>query len=508
VFQALHVTLLRNASSLTSPVAFLTCALSVIPVGLPEMIGGKYRPRNVLGTGATGTVYSVEHSFTGELLALKVMRSHLGGSADAIARFKREARAVSKVRSQHVVRIFDADVAPELGGLPYLVMDLLEGIDLEQLSGDKAVAPESVVEWLRQVALALDKAHRIGVIHRDLKPENLFLTRQEDGSPLIKILDFGIAKIVAESPGTTQWGQLFGTPLYMAPEQARGDPTQVGPQSDLFAVGLIAYKLLTGTAYRTGTSLTGILNEILHEPLQAPSERGHAIGPDFDQWFLRACHADLAKRFGSADEQVEALASALGLPAGAEAKAKSASSQSMHETHDARTSQPDSSGNALISLRAAAAEKNAAGAGIGAGMLPSSLSEKSDSGVERNRWRFAFFAVSALVALPLLVIVLSRGRSQPRDAVAAKSSACPIDSVAAPPTSTAPSTPPGSPVAVPAALALEQPGKATAAPVVPAAPAEREPIVRMQQPPRAYPARTVVPRNRGPVDDDPLSDQQ
>ncbi|HEY3594367.1 MAG TPA: serine/threonine-protein kinase, partial [Polyangiaceae bacterium] len=186
-------------------------------MALPELIGGKYRPRDILGAGATGVVYSVEHAFTGELLALKVMTSHLGGSAEAIERFKREARTASRIRSQHVVRIFDADVAPELDGAPYLVMDLLEGVDLEQISGDRPVEPATVVEWLRQVAPPLDKAHRIGIVHRDLKPENLFLTHREDGSVLIKILDFGIAKLGTESTGSTKAGQLLGTPLYMAP---------------------------------------------------------------------------------------------------------------------------------------------------------------------------------------------------------------------------------------------------------------------------------------------------
>jgi serine/threonine protein kinase len=359
------------------------------------------------------------------------------------------------------------------------------------------------------VALALDKAHRIGVIHRDLKPENLFLTRREDGSPLIKILDFGIAKISAESPGTTQWGQLFGTPLYMAPEQARGDPTQVAPASDLFAVGLIAFKLLTGTAYRTGTTLTGILNEILHEPLQAPSERGHAIGPEFDQWFLRACHADPTQRFTSAEEQVEALARALGLPAEVEAKTGPSSGLAVRESRDSRTSQPDSSGNALITIRAVPADKNAAGAEVserGAGMLPSSISEKSGAGAGRNRWRFAFFAVAALVALPLLVVVLSRGWSQPRDALPAKSSACPIDSAAGSFPSGPPSALPGPPQVGPAAFAMDQVRTATSAQLGPTTDREHEPIRTL--PTRAIPVRAVAQRTRGPVEDDPLSDQQ
>src|SRR5208283_249384 len=132
------------------------------------------------------------------------------------------------------------DVSRELGGAPYLVMDLLEGVDLEQLSCGACVERETVVKWLWQIAPTLDQAHCAGIVHRDLKPENLFLTKRDDGRPLVKILDFGIAKIVADSPSTTQSGLIFGTPLYMAPDQANGDPTEAGPAADPYALGLTA----------------------------------------------------------------------------------------------------------------------------------------------------------------------------------------------------------------------------------------------------------------------------
>jgi serine/threonine-protein kinase len=281
---------------------------------LPELIGGKYRPLGIIGEGAMGIVYSVEHILTGEQLALKVMTSHHGATRDAIERFKREARASAKIKSEHVVRIIDADVAPELDRAPYLVMDLLEGTDLEKASADQPVNPPMVLEWLRQIARALEKAHRIGIVHRDLKPENLFLSYREDGRPLIKILDFGIAKIAAESTGTTQSGQILGTPLYMSPEQARGDPAHIGPSSDLYALGLIAYKLLVGTPYWNATSVAGIIGQVLYEAMEPPSSRGSPLGPEFDQWFLRACNRDASLRFGTAIEQVEMLARALNLP--------------------------------------------------------------------------------------------------------------------------------------------------------------------------------------------------
>jgi eukaryotic-like serine/threonine-protein kinase len=277
----------------------------------PALIGGRYRVLRLLGKGGMGAVYEVEHTRTGQHLALKLLTQHSGASAE---RFKREARATSGIQSDHIVRVTDADVAAELGGAPFLVMELLEGADLARVTSDRPSAPTDVVEWLRQVARGLDKAHARGVVHRDLKPENLFLTQREDGSPLVKILDFGIAKVAAEST-LTQSDAFLGTPGFMAPEQtdSRGSPVTL--RADLYALGLIAFKLLTGHSYWKTGSLAQIVAQILIEPMPPPSERGSMLGPAFDAWFSRACDRDASKRFASAGEQVEALAVALGLPA-------------------------------------------------------------------------------------------------------------------------------------------------------------------------------------------------
>jgi serine/threonine-protein kinase len=279
---------------------------------LPSEIGGRYRPLRLLGKGGMGAVYEVEHRHTGQHLALKVLTPQPGASVE---RFKREARAASRIQSDHIVRVTDADVAPELNGAPFLVMDLLEGTDLERATGDRSASPAEVVEWLRQVARGLTKAHDAGIVHRDLKPENLFLTQREDGSPLVKILDFGIAKLAVETTALTASDTFLGTPGYMAPEQtdSRGPP--VTHRADLFTLGLIAFKLLTGRSYWKSGSLAQLLAQILAEPMPPASDRGSTLGPAFDVWFARACHREAEKRFGSAREQVEALAAALGLPA-------------------------------------------------------------------------------------------------------------------------------------------------------------------------------------------------
>jgi len=277
---------------------------------LPPLIGGKYRPIRCIGKGGMGAVYEVEHAHTGERLALKVMLAKDAPSESAVERFKREARASAKIRSEHVVRVTDADAAPELDGALFLVMDLLEGRDLEQARRAGAAPPEEILEWLRQAARALDKAHATGIVHRDLKPENLFLTRREDGSALLKILDFGIAKDTRERTVTTSSGKILGTPMFMAPEQAGSGP--VTPAADRFALGLIAHLLLVGEHYWEGETLGQILDEILYRPMPAPSTRTSRLGPAFDAWFLKACNRDPASRFASASEQIAALGEALG----------------------------------------------------------------------------------------------------------------------------------------------------------------------------------------------------
>ena len=279
---------------------------------LPEIIASRYRPIRLIATGGMGAVYEVEHARTGEHLALKVLLSSVGSSAEAIERFKREARASARIKSEHVVRVTDADVAPELDGAPFLVMELLEGMDLERAASTSPPTPEIAVAWLRQVAQAIDKAHRLGIVHRDLKPENFFLATVENRRSMVKVHDFGIAKMIEEGTGVTGSGQLLGTPRYMAPEQASPN-ARVTPATDRCALGLIAYRLLTGESYYQGGAMV-ILGQILHDELQPPSQRVSRFGSAFDAWFMKACHRIPEQRFASASEQMEALAGALGLP--------------------------------------------------------------------------------------------------------------------------------------------------------------------------------------------------
>jgi serine/threonine protein kinase len=152
----------------------------------------------------------------------------------------------------------------------------------------------------------------MGIVHRDLKPENLFLSRAEDRAPMVKILDFGIVKMIEDGPGATGSGQLLGTPKYMAPEQV-STQRRVTSATDRCSLGLVAYRLLTGESYYRGDVLS-VLAQVLHAPLEPPSQRHPGFSGAFDAWFLRACHRDPDARFASAFEQIEELSAAMGLP--------------------------------------------------------------------------------------------------------------------------------------------------------------------------------------------------
>lgn len=264
-----------------------------------------------------GAVYLVEHVHTGEHLALKVLVGEEAATPEGVERFKREARAPAKIRSDHVVRVTDADVAPELGGAPFMVMEALNGQDLGRVLTERGKLPPADVTWIMaQVASALDKAHAIGIVHRDLKPENLFLHTRDDGSRIVKILDFGISKMKSKdgdvaAAGLTQTGAMMGTPFYMAPEQARGLQSAIGPATDVWALGLVTLRLLTGEIYWGNVETLGdLLMRIMSDPMPPPSVRFPTLGVNLDAWFARSCARDPALRFASVGEQVRALAAA------------------------------------------------------------------------------------------------------------------------------------------------------------------------------------------------------
>jgi len=292
------------------------------PESVPRgtIVSGRYRAERRLGAGGMGEVYLVQHVHTDERFAMKVLLSTIISDATALERFRREARTPARIDSEHVARVTDADVAPELKGAPFLVMEYLRGEDLDHHITERGpMTRRDVVSFLQQAARALDKAHALGIVHRDLKPENIFITKREDGSAHVKILDFGIAKFTSGATSdlinktATSPGQIYGTPLYMAPEQAKGESKKISPQTDIWALGLIANRMLSAKDYWDAETLTALIAQVVYEPMQKPSQKGFDFGPKYDEWFIRCCDRDPEARFSTAGEAVFKLGQALGV---------------------------------------------------------------------------------------------------------------------------------------------------------------------------------------------------
>ena len=283
----------------------------------PQTLDGRYRVLRELSRGGMGIVYLVEHRATGRRHAAKVMLAQFTQDAVWTDRFLREVRAPASIDSEHVVEVTDAGTAPELQGMPFLVMELLEGSDLGVLLLERGhLTAAEVISLFKQLAVVLERAHALGIVHRDLKPTNLFLHRTREGRTILKVLDFGLATAFGEAfsaPHLTRTGDIMGTPHYMAPEQARGDRARIGPASDVWALGMIAFELVTGQRYWGEANGYEVVAELLKGEWPPPSELVPGLGPAFDAWFRRSCDRDPAQRFTSVRAQVEALATALGV---------------------------------------------------------------------------------------------------------------------------------------------------------------------------------------------------
>ncbi|WP_438026831.1 protein kinase domain-containing protein [Sorangium sp. So ce233] len=292
------------------------------PLGLGLVEGivfaGRYRVLRRLGAGGMGAVYEALHAQTDRRCALKVMHAHIAERQDLRERFALEARLAARVGGGGVVDVLDAGV-DEATGAPFLVMELLRGEDLSQrLKRLGRLSPDEAVRALHETAVALDTMHRASVIHRDLKPGNLFLAEQ-DGQARIKVLDFGVAKLMAEGAATGT-ATAVGTPLYMAPEQLQG--AKITAAVDRYALGMIAYTFLTGEAYwaqelARHDNLLAFALVTTRGPGERASaraaRRGVELPPAFDAWFAKATQVDPSGRFASARAAVEALADVWGI---------------------------------------------------------------------------------------------------------------------------------------------------------------------------------------------------
>jgi serine/threonine protein kinase len=286
---------------------------SAMPV-TGDIIADKYRVEAVLGRGGMSVVYRATHLELDQQVAIKVLSAEALVLPEYVVRLKREARAVSRIRSEHVVRVHDIGELPT-GGVPYLVMECLSGLDLAAVLSRRGPFPiDLAVECVLQACEALAEAHALGIIHRDLKPANLFLTEAVDGSPCVKVLDFGISRMSRRHglSALTDPGTVLGTPSYMAPEQMEAADT-VDARSDIWALGTILYELLVGKPPYTGESLPQIFMKIMRSKTPKASAVRSGVPSGIDVIIARCLEIDAPERFQTVAELAWAL-STVGAP--------------------------------------------------------------------------------------------------------------------------------------------------------------------------------------------------
>ncbi|HZL20260.1 MAG TPA: protein kinase [Polyangia bacterium] len=231
-----------------------------------ELVGSKYRIVRLLAEGGMGVVYEAQHAVVRRRFAIKFLRPDLAERRDILGRFQREAEAAGALESENVAAAVDFGIVPD--GTPYIVMEYLVGESLgDLLRREGPLAVDRAADLASQAARGIEIAHRAGIVHRDLKPQNLFLCRRQDGTDLLKVIDFGVAKLQAidEMNAATRTGALLGTVAYMSPEQARGDKI-VDHRSDVYALGAILYEMLAGQKPHPAESHNATLHHIATHP--------------------------------------------------------------------------------------------------------------------------------------------------------------------------------------------------------------------------------------------------
>jgi eukaryotic-like serine/threonine-protein kinase len=393
---------------------------------------GKYRVERLLGEGGMGWVVVATHLQLEQKVALKFMHTvHAADHPDAVGRFLREARAAARVQSEHVARV--SDVGTLENGAPYLVMEYLEGQDLEHLLAARGALPvATAIDYVVQACEGLAEAHAAGIVHRDLKPANLFLARRSDGSLRVKLLDFGISKLAAlpgarSDIGMTSTQALMGSPLYMSPEQLRS-AKNVDRRTDLWSMGIILFEALTGRSPFESDTLPGVCAMIMAEP--APSLR--SLRPELpvalETVVLRCLEKEPTRRYADAAALAEALAPFGGaeVQAGAQrvGRVVRASMQSGPDLEAASTAAP-------------------AMASSGVGRTNAAFTHSSHVTRRSPALAFAIGAGVLTIAAIVIGVVLVRGRHAPEAAQATPSATVtttalqPADTVAAPTATTA-----------------------------------------------------------------------
>jgi serine/threonine-protein kinase len=271
-----------------------------------RLIADKYEVERLLGVGSMGLVYRCRHTLLGKTVALKIIRQDLAQDDETIGRFVTEAKAASAIGSEHIVEVFDFGKLPD--GATYLVMEYLEGVTLgEAMDAEGGLALEDAIGIATRVAAALSAAHAVGVVHRDLKPDNVFLQRVEDGW-FVKVLDFGIAKVMHSSQKLTAVGSVIGTPHYMSPEQATGARTD--ERTDIYSLGVILYEMACGKVpFDAESPLAVISMQVTDEPVPVSKRMpaGRTLPKGYEAVVTKCLAKEPNERFTSMNDVRAAL---------------------------------------------------------------------------------------------------------------------------------------------------------------------------------------------------------
>ncbi|MCK9462064.1 MAG: serine/threonine protein kinase [Proteobacteria bacterium] len=268
------------------------------------LLDGKYELVRLIGEGGMGAVYEATHKLIGRRLAVKFLHASYASNPEVITRFQREAQAAAQIGHENIIEVTDMGTAPD--GSPYLVMECLEGSDVKAaIEKEGRLSTKRTAHILVQALGALQAAHDVGIIHRDLKPENIFLTAKGMNPDYVKLLDFGISKFKTFDSegvkGLTQTGTVLGTPHYMSPEQARGEQN-LTPQSDIYAMGVILYQMLTGQLPFDAANYNALLIKILTEEPVAIEVLNPELPAELVDAVKKAMSRDTATRFQTCDE--------------------------------------------------------------------------------------------------------------------------------------------------------------------------------------------------------------
>ena len=276
----------------------------------PGTIAGAYVLKKEIASGGGGTVYEAQHKVLGRKAAVKVLRRQLAASPQMVTRFVREAQAVNMIKHPSIVDIYEFDTLPD--GRPFYVMELLDGTDVRSMLNERGrFSPAEVLEIFEPVCSALQVAHEHGIVHRDLKASNILVSKVGD-KKVVKLLDFGIAKLMhpdAAEAGLTVVGTRLGTSYTMAPEQIRGDG--VDPRTDIYALGVVLYHLLTGQYPFRAETMTDIERQHLEAPPPRPSQAAQ-VSPALDVVVLRCMEKTVDRRYPTVKAFIEALREAVG----------------------------------------------------------------------------------------------------------------------------------------------------------------------------------------------------